>query len=206
MLKTQIVRRPRPSLGLGGAAPGITFSWRHLWPNGGSWKLPDGPPFAVFLATSLATWCFYGVSNLPASFCTASKSPLRFHLCTPLFPRSWPCLLPKLLQLPPFAFSWPRLLPNGVSMAVRNCRFATWCFFGVSRLPNSIFLQGVPSSLCALPFAAPHFVAKMVFHAVSKLAGGTFLHGFKNPPALLPSSRPFLRQASCRPYNAAVPI
>jgi hypothetical protein len=39
--------------------------------------------------------------------------------------------LPKLLQLPAFAFSWPHLLPNGVSMALLNCRIASFHIFPV---------------------------------------------------------------------------
>ena len=50
--------------------------------------------------------------------------PLHTPFSTFFFPRSWPCLLPKPLQLPPFALFLATSL-------------AKWCFYGVARSPRN---------------------------------------------------------------------
>ena len=162
----------------------LPFSWPRLLPHGVSMAFRNCRHLSARLQNPPCAFTFARpFFHVPGHACCLSSCS--FHPSR--FPGHVSCQMVFLWR-----FGTAGLL-HDASLAFRDCQIAS-------------FSRVSPSSLCALPFAAPHFVAKMVFHAVSKLAGGTFLHGFKNPPALLPSSRPFLRQASCRPYNAAVPI
>ena len=69
----------------------MVFAWRfesagwHLSPR--DWKNAlQLPPFALFLATSVAKWCFYGISKLPDGiFHLGLKNPCSLHLCRTCF-------------------------------------------------------------------------------------------------------------------------
>ena len=105
---------PCLSLGLGGAAPGITAGMQHIR--------------ACTLASSLlpSLFCRTG-SNAPRRHCSWHLSPVagKLHM-----PHKLGCSLLTgvsiVCQLLDFVFFWPRFLPNRMCMACRNCRMASF--------------------------------------------------------------------------------
>ena len=184
------IRRPLPSCGLGGAAPGITVGVQH----------GPGAFQAAIWHFRGATTCFYWASKLPSgTFPAALKTLKTLPAALPWdFPRPHELFLLETAIWQ--CFCWASQLLSGISEALqpvsiglRNCHPARFqqplkplkpsqqLCHGTSRGPTNCFCWKLPSGnvsvglrSCYLAFPRRHELRLLVFETV-------ILHVFSTP-------------------------